>query len=664
MKRHYNRSFAKRLSWRITLALLVAMGISSYLVFIAGESAITESECEVYQSRLRLTSHKVAAVMNEVAAVAANYVPAVEESLDRPDRLADIMKQIVELNPHIQSCGLCFVADYYPQKGRWFCPYARLADSTSVKTSVIGGEDYDYLNSQWFKEALRAKRNYWSEPFFEGNGAVKPLVSYLIPIRNKQGATVAVLGADLSLEWLKDYLGNLNEEIYQATMGTGKDSEKRRRRLMPHSFIVNRKGVYVAHPDERNILRGNILDHTADTTALKILKLAMAGQRSDYFEDGELLEAVEIDNGRYYIFHEPLEHIGWTIVMTVPRTAIDLLGILVGVVLSILIAFGVLMAYIVGRIFIRRSVKPLKELAHTADEVAKGNFAAALPAIKSHDEISLLRDSFERMQRSLGQYTEQLRQTTAQKAAIENELKIAHDIQMSMLPKTFPPYPDRQDLTMSGLLLPAKAVGGDLFDFYIREDKLFFCIGDVSGKGVPAALVMAVTRSLFRNVSAHEESPENIVSALNCSLSEGNETNMFVTLFVGVVHLDCGRMLYCNAGHNQPLLVGSQVSVLPCDPNLPVGVMADWKFTLQEATIDKQTTVFLYTDGLSEAENAARELFGDERVMQVARQSVNDGKSQPAELISGMQEGVGRFVAGAEQSDDLTMLAIRCGEQM
>lgn len=141
------------------------------------------------------------------------------------------------------------------------------------------------------------------------------------------------------------------------------------------------------------------------------------------------------------------------------------------------------------------------------------------------------------MQHSLTHYVEELKETTASKAAIENELKIAHDIQMSMLPKTFPPYPERDDIDIFGTLKPAKDVGGDLFDFYIRDEKLIFCIGDVSGKGVPASLVMAMTRSLFRNISSHVTEPHLIVKALNDTMADDNDTNMFVTLFLGVLDL-------------------------------------------------------------------------------------------------------------------------------
>ncbi|MBO4642401.1 MAG: SpoIIE family protein phosphatase, partial [Bacteroidaceae bacterium] len=327
-----------------------------------------------------------------------------------------------------------------------------------------------------------------------------------------------------------------------------------------------------------------------------------------------------------------------------------------GALMLLVIALVLLVTFLVCRLAIKRAAKPLKLLAATADEVAGGQFGAKLPTIKSNDEICMLRDSFENMQHSLATYIDELRSTTAAKASMESELKIAHDIQMSMLPKTYPAFPDRHDIDIFGQVTPAKAVGGDLYDFLIRDEKLFFCIGDVSGKGVPASLVMAVTRSLFRNIAAYTAEPDHIVVALNDALSNNNDAGMFVTLFIGVLDLGTGHLSYSNAGHNAPLLVSNgEVSVLPCDPNIPVGVMNDWKYTVQHIQLTTGASIFLYTDGLNEAEDVYHRQFGMERVKQVAKVSLN----QPQSLIDAMKTSVQLFVGNAEQSDDMTMLTVQ-----
>ena len=257
------------------------------------------------------------------------------------------------------------------------------------------------------------------------------------------------------------------------------------------------------------------------------------------------------------------------------------------------------------------------------------------------------------MIRFIFQYLLQFHAMTEKKERMENELSIASGIQMAMIPKIFPPFPERTDLDMSAAIVPAKEVGGDLYDFFIRDEKLFFCVGDVSGKGVPASLVMAVTRSIFRTVSARENSPGSIVSQINDAISNGNESNMFVTFFCGVLNLRNGEMLYCNAGHNAPFMLTDHIEKLPVKPNLPLGVIKGMSFEEQQFRMKDDDAIFLYTDGLTEAENISHELFGEERVER-ALHSRTDAFGHLHE----MQEKVAEFVGEAPQSDDLTMLFI------
>ena len=313
---------------------------------------------------------------------------------------------------------------------------------------------------------------------------------------------------------------------------------------------------------------------------------------------------VTIDGVKSWIYYHHIKYTDWTMVIVVPEDVILYNSRVLNLIILLVMIVGLVAIYL----FCRHQIK----------EIA--------------DPIAL------------------------QEAAVERELQIAHDIQMAMLPKTFPPFSERNDIELYGKLNPAKAVGGDLYDFFISDEKLFFCIGDVSGKGVPASLVMAVTQTLFRNVATHIAdylaNPKHIVDSVNASVSEGNDNNMFVTLFVGVLDLKMGHLRYCNAGHDAPYIDGT---LLHCDSNLPVGVMPDWEFTEQETDMAPGSMIFLYTDGLTEAENAQHEQFGEQRVTDV----ITAFKGTPQELIKSMTDAVHQFVGDTEQSDDLTMLAIK-----
>lgn len=373
--------------------------------------------------------------------------------------------------------------------------------------------------------------------------------------------------------------------------------------LYPGAFnlVVSREGHIMVCPVDTLVMRRSVHELASSmedsTTFQNMNKLLLSGEtgRTTFDYEGKV----------HHVFFESVQQTGWGMCISIPAEAIygevKRLGILVSILQLLSIALLILVLY---------------------------------HMIKN--------------QRNL-------RQSQEHKDRIEGELKVARGIQMSMIPKIFPPYPERGEVDMFAAVVPAKEVGGDLYDFYTRDEKLFFCIGDVSGKGVPASLVMAVTRSLFRTVSVHEKSPQRMVTIMNDSMSDMNEANMFVTFFCGVLDLRNGHLRYCNAGHNAPVLVtGEGARMLPVEPNLPLGVVQGMSFREQETDLEPGVGLFLFTDGLNEAENAVHEQFGEERMM-----GVLSAELESHQQIESMTKAVENFVGGAPQSDDLTMLYIR-----
>ena len=638
----YPKSFAKRLTWRIMLRMIIIMIIPVLLLFWLTYGIVKIGAFSICERVLKGEKEEVRRITSDLYMAATNTAPFIEEDLDKPDRMYDIMNRMLKLNPYMRSCGIYFVEGYYPQKGRLFAPYASRRDSTIINESQEAcDQGNDYVKAEWFKEAISSKEGYWAKPFLDNDSAQSPLVSYLLPIRDARQRTVAVLGVDLSLSWL-------NEKMQPTRALNWKNSEEWNPEYQLYFFMTDSTGTILVHPDTKRLVVENMQPYINDDNK-NWGYLSVADSR----EEEKVVEGVKT-----LLCRQVVKYTDWDICLVMPLFFIDVVGYAIAGIAIMFILLGLLVVYFFGRRSIKKQVRPLKQLATTADEVAKGNFKTVLPELKSRDEIHMLRDSFGQMQQSLTRYVEDLRNATAQKAAIENELKIAHDIQMSMLPKTFPPYPERDDIDIYGSLTPAKGVGGDLFDFYIRNEQLFFCIGDVSGKGVPASLYMAVTRSLFRNVSQHVSKPSEIINDMNQAQSDGNDTNMFVTLFVGALDLKTGMLRYCNAGHDAPLLMGQDVKLLPCDCNLPIGVIAEFTFQQQEIQLERPTTLFLFTDGLNEAENIDHAQFGDERIEKIAESMVADGQLEPIQVIRHMTDAVHTFVGIAEQSDDLTMLAI------
>ena len=248
---------------------------------------------------------------------------------------------------------------------------------------------------------------------------------------------------------------------------------------------------------------------------------------------------------------------------------------------------------------------------------------------------------------------DQLEETTTAKERIESELRIARDIQMGMVPSTFP---EDEGLDIFASMTPAKAVGGDLYDFFILDGTLYFCLGDVSGKGVPASLFMAQSIRLFRALAKQQMMPADIATRLNAELSENNESGMFVTMFIGEVDLQTGHLEFCNAGHNPPVFRGEFIEM---EPNAPIGLWPELEYIGENIDNIKGEPLFIYTDGLNEAENAAQEQFGDDHLLEVIRTNTYESARQTVELL---QHEVAVHVAGAEPSDDLTMLCLKIKE--
>ena len=245
----------------------------------------------------------------------------------------------------------------------------------------------------------------------------------------------------------------------------------------------------------------------------------------------------------------------------------------------------------------------------------------------------------------------QLEETTTAKERIESELRIARDIQMSMVPQTFP---QRSDLDLYGLMTPAKEVGGDLYDFEIIDNQLYFCLGDVSGKGVPASLFMTQAIRLFRAMAKQQRKPSDIATRLNNELTENNDNGMFVTMFIGEADLTTGHLYYCNAGHNPPLLDGEFIDV---QPNAPIGLWPGLDYEGEDVDSIRDKLLFIYTDGLNEAEDLAQNQFGEDRLQQMLQQMKSYTARQVIDTFSQMVES---HRNGAAPNDDLTMLAIRC----
>ena len=627
------RPFSKRLTKRIIIVLTLTLALIFAGLFYLATSLTRNMNKDMFYCIMDTESEIVEKELYGVELSTRSSIRHMEQAVVSPDRLYEALEYELNCHPHIAGFFCAFEADYYPEKGRWYEPYAVRQGGTIVRRQV-GSAEHDYHNVEWYQRALASTDGYWSEPYRDETGTNMLLCTFAVPLRDAQGRAIGVFGADVSLDWLHQRMLQMDET------NTKRIRLNKYSRQQAYSFIVGSTGSYIAHPDKSLLLRD------------KFMAFGIKAQHEGY-------EQTELDGQKVYVFYKALAHTGWTLGFVVPRQMIWETNIAFALLMLLAMALGLMAVSVVCRISIWRATRPLKMLAESADEVARGNFNAALPDnLRRNDEIRLLRDSFSNMQQSLTRYIDDLKTTTAAKASIESELAVARHIQMAILPASAPPHPrtsapsNLRTYSLHASLMPARAVGGDFYDFFERDGRLYFCIGDVSGKGVPAALVMTMTFSAFRLMAESETEPERIVSHMNESIAGHDDLESFITLFVGILDLGTGRLRYCNAGHKQPFL---NAKPLPVDRNLPVGVMPDWSFTAQETVLAPGSMLFIYTDGLTEAEDNRQSLFGASRMRQIIEQNSDD----PRMLIETMEHAVHDFVGSYELSDDLTMLALR-----
>ncbi|MBQ9661300.1 MAG: SpoIIE family protein phosphatase [Bacteroidales bacterium] len=313
---------------------------------------------------------------------------------------------------------------------------------------------------------------------------------------------------------------------------------------------------------------------------------------------------------------------------------------------------ALILLYFLCRREIRRMTRPITELSVSALNMGKGNFKARLPDISSQDEMLRLRNSFVYMQNSISDYIGQLKTTRSDNERMESELNVARTIQMGMLNTHFPPQ-------LHALLTPAKEVGGDLYDFILKDNVLHFAVGDVSGKGVPASLVMSITRAMLHFVATLDLPLNESVSRINNSVADANSNDMFVTLFVARINLKTMRMDYCNAGHNPPVVIPPDGAprFLPVKSNLAAGLLEQFPYESEAVDLVPGTRLIVYTDGVTEAENDSLELYGEDRML--ANIGLLEADMDEKAVVQHIYRSVKAFAAGRPQSDDITIMSVK-----
>ena len=630
------RSLAFKLSlYIITCVVFTFMSVLIYNYIISKNTIIKD----VRESTANLS----AATLNSINVylTAAREVPEnlalMLEGTDCTDaEIHSLLQKVVAGNPEIYGSAIAWAPEMYRKGQRYFGPYY-YKSGDSLRYADLGGT-YNYPAWEWYIQPMLRKKGVWSEPYYDKGGGDILMVTYSVPFyRYREGKRVfsGVVTCDIALEWLIRLIGSMR--IYESG----------------YSFLISGSGAFIVHINPSYMMKETIfsLARNRDNLDLKNLGNKMTTGMSGF----ETYYSYSLGKP-CRVYYSPLQNSGWSLGIVIPDD--ELFGDLKSMTIK-LFSMGIL-GYVITLLLIvflsNRITHPLRNLARATSVIGEGDFDADIPDIRSADEIGALSRSFLQMKQSLKSYILNLKDTTAAKEKIERELGIAREIQQSMLPKGIPGIGGSR---LSAVLNPAREVGGDLYDFFFTGSRqLCIAIGDVSGKGVPAALYMAIARTLLRSRAATGADASRILTSMNQELCRDNDAAMFVTFFLGICNLDDGTFSWANAGHNPPVIIGSdgEAAFMDLTRNIPLGISPGFVFSGGQSRLSPGDTVVLYTDGITEAMDTANREYGDERMLALLKQNV---RLTVDELSSKLAEDVQLHSGGAEQSDDITLLIFR-----
>lgn len=626
------RSFSRRLSLHIVGISSVVFLIAIAILAVYSHKLITEEAMMSASNMLTSTINDLEKTLKVAEVTTENVSWLVSERLNNQQELYEITKEVVQKSSLISGCAVAFPSEFFPGI-HYFSPFSYKDSLGNVKSKQLGAETYDYFTMDWFEIPYETKQSYWCEPYFDDGGGDKLMSTFSRPLLDEDGNVTAIITADISLDQMSKKTNSIRPYKHSYTL------------------LVSKEGQFIGHPYPY-LMGKNIFDtpELKNNEDLKKIVDAMLNGESG-------VKSFAIGNDVSFASFGQLNN-GWSVAIICPYRYVLERSSFMHLIIGIVFVIGLILLFVISYIIIHKLTKPLVEMSNSAQSIAKGNFNTPLPKITSRDEIRQLRDSFDYMQHSLTNYVEELKTTTAANERFESELNIAHDIQQQMLAHDFP-QDDRLDVY--AVLKPAKEVGGDLYDFVYRtsDNVLYFAVGDVSGKGVPASMIMAITKSACRFVSGMNFTMDQVMTKVNQAVSDNNEMGMFVTLFIGRLDLNTGNLKYCNAGHNPIIVYGSdgKASFLKAKPNLAVGLIPDFPYEMEELQLEKGSRLVLYTDGVTEAEDKDKNLFGDERLLVWANNATSYHGAQ--EACEGLLAEVKKFTGDIEQNDDITIMTIK-----
>ena len=485
-------------------------------------------------------------------------------------------------------------------------------------------------------------------------------ITCTIPIR-QDGRLIAVAAADLFLDQMEEAVSNSGDVVH-------------------YTCIINNQGHVVFSPQNQGTLRARTAEEAVDLRSSEQADLAAFVR--DALNGVTGVRELDLDGDRVYLAGAPVKTLGWAVVSVVDKAATERPTIMMQEqfdstlneaatiynknldrskqTIIVLILLILIMGLTAGDRLSRRIVRPLEHMTNRVRSLGGKNLQFQMEEeYRTGDEIEVLAESFSALSAKTLQYVDQVKRVTAEKERIGAELTMANAIQRSQLPRLFPPFPNRHEFNLFATMKPAKEVGGDFYDFFmVDNDHVALVMADVSGKGVPAALFMMVTRMLIKSRLQSGESAAEALTNVNRQLCENNELGYFVTVWLAVLEISTGKGVAVNAGHEHPVLRRSdgKYELVLYRHSLAVAAMDGVRFRQHEFQLCPGDSFFVYTDGVTEATNGEHELFGTDRMLEALNKEPD---AEPDQLLKNVMDDIHRFMDGEDQFDDITMMCLK-----
>jgi sigma-B regulation protein RsbU (phosphoserine phosphatase) len=621
----------------LSARLILWVGLPAMLVFAA---VITSASLRSYrrlseetQARAQVTARhhaaELEAILRHVEKIPEMIGLEMEtEALATPADVETYLRRVVEANPEIYGSAIAFKPFGFKTDTRDYGPYW-YRNGGKFEFVQLGTPEYNYPQWPWYRVPRDQGHAIWTEPFFDDGGGNVVMITRAVPFRRKdQFWGIATIDMPVS---------KLAATVKQIAMGQS-----------GYGFLVSREGRFITHPNPAMIMHRTVQEVNPELAA------NMANG-----QDGWMLTR-EPDQGREaWVAFSPILDGALSLAVAFPRKEVmadanRLVMELVSIgLVGLLLLFG-------GIVVVARSVaRPIGQLAKAAQEVAAGNLELHLESPGATSEVRHLTEAFSKMMRDLQMRMQELRYTTTVKERLEGEMSAARSIQMSLLPKKFPAFPDRTEFDVHAVVRPAREVGGDFYDFFlVDERRLCVLIGDVAGKGVPAALFMAVSKALIKANVLSGVPLSVALGYVNDELCEEADIGMFVTLVIAFLDTATGSLEYANAGHLSPFLLGADHVVTPLDGGHgpALALTTKLKFTPVRHQLKPGDSIFMFTDGVTEALNSTRDFYTPQRLQFVLR----DVCELPVQRITrSVIQDVRAFASDQPQADDISVLALR-----